>query len=290
MHDNVYFIRHNWHDKELREEINKKLLNEKRIAIHFNDKAHKKFEDYSSKEKKKPGFKEAWSIFNQLGKNGGIVLAQYDEYFIIGKVKKGTKVEFRNIGSKKGLKTYTFDRSKKILRKKCLNLVASLPRYRTITEVKKTEVLIRAYYDKLIRKEKTKPIIELLSPKLQEQMCVEWLRSELCDKSYKIKYLILKPGLDMEGIDIYGKTCGDKYLFGQVSYTNNKKELGKKIEALNKLAEKGIKILFTLKKENNPKQGVKLVSMVDIFSQLARNKDYKKMIQDMCFIPKPETK
>src|SRR3972149_53289 len=112
--EHVYFIRHNLKNQRDVEMLERR----KRVAIHFNREAFRKWDEYSSKSRRNKAFKRAWGYFQDIKKNGAIVVAQYATgKYIIGRVKKGARIRFlapRNAKGSRSLKTLKLLRTKKV--------------------------------------------------------------------------------------------------------------------------------------------------------------------------------
>ena len=281
--EKIYFIRHKWKNNAA-----SILRKEKYIAIHFNDKEHKRFESYSKSEKEKPNFKPAWDCFEELRKNGGMVVAQYDNtdgntgYCYIGKVAPKTKIQFlrplKNIGLR-GYKALKIENANEISYGDFPILLAVRPRRGTICTISEKN---RHYYTHAYRNEHPPFELEFMHPTVQEQMCVEWLRAK-APREYRLKYLIMRPGKDIETIDICGKTLDGKRLIAQVTYEEGKKKIDDKKESLKEFSissRNSLKIMFSKEKEKN-EDGIQYFNLERVWRDLKKDRKYKPMLKEM---------
>lgn len=276
----IYFIRHNFNQREI---INPILEKQKRIAIHFNDEEYTELEQFSNSAKTNK-FLNAWKWFSELRQNAGIVVAQYQSnYCYIGRVKPNTQVVFLDELKTEGLygyKTLKMVSPQKVDYCQFPLLSAIRPMYSTISPIaeRNYDYIMYAY-----EKEDLKFDLKNMHYKIQEQMCEEWLRSEICPQEYRIKYCLLKTGEYMEALDIYGRTYSGKKLFAQVTFAKGRKAKKKKETLMTFASSNSIKIMFSTEDETIAKSdhGIINISLLKVWEELSRNKKYNKMLKEM---------
>jgi len=219
----VYFIRHKGYTKDEIED----LKYAKRIAIFFDDVPFDQVVeniDYSVDEieyneeyfKEHPNstYKSALKYMWTLGKNGGLVVAEYnsEDKCYIGEVKKGTEiVNFEEKFKGKFNVTIQLSDVKTIEYADYPVLPAVRPIQGTICNPHApffTDV-IPAIYNNDFSNIKIRR--SLLHYKMLEQLCVEYLREKK-----GLKYCILRPGISLAKIDIAGVSNDGELMYAQV--------------------------------------------------------------------------
>lgn len=227
--DKIIFIRHNFNDSKYSAEV---LQSKKLIAIHFTEQYHQSFDEYTNPSKQ---FRKAYNIFKKLGDKGGLVVIQYDtQSFYIGEINHGTPILPFNVANENEptdyFKTISISKlSDKFFYADYPLFSAIRPPFATIATLNENS---KNWIDHLYYKKPIEVLYSNLHPKMLEQMCEEWLRSDLSSEPYRIKYGLLKTGKTLPVIDIYAETKQGKYLCVQVTLGVDKKKLFSKLKEL----------------------------------------------------------
>jgi len=277
----VYFIRHKWDNYEDGIKIVNILEDEKRIAIHFNEEEKESFEEYSEENQNNKTFKSAWDILKDLRKSGAIVVANYHKgRCLIGEVEPNSKIEFlpHSYGVRRGYKTLRLRNTQTKKYSDFPLLPILFPPMRTISKLSNN----KDKFVKCVYEGKELPFeLDSLFPKIQEQMCVEWLRSKHCNPEFRLEYLLLGIGGTMEAIDIYGITNKEKELVAQVTFTKANKEIDIKKESLKTFSKEDSIKLFFLRGDTRKEEGINFISLQDIWNDFAKDDDGNKMLKNM---------
>lgn len=258
------------------------LQRRKRIAIHFNRESFHRWEQYSKKSRRELKFKRAWTQFQKIKKNGAIVVAQYARgKYIIGEVKKGSRLKFISSSKAKdfkGLKSLKLHNIRTVTQRQRQMITMFKPMQSTLNPIRRGADYVRYAYG-LIR---FTPSLKNMHYKVQEVMCAEWLRSKYCPRGYRIEYLLTKIGQGMEAVDILGQTITRKKLYAQVTYSKSKRKVIKKLNALVKYSGgDGINIIFSNADLPNQNHAVIHIPLQQVWDDLYEDKKYKHMIREM---------
>lgn len=288
--EKIYFIRHNF--KELSPVIEEHCKKNNCVAIHFNTEFHLNFSDYSEEAKEKKNFKQAFSLFKELGQEGGIVVAEYkNSEFYIGEVTPDTTIEAFNYEKQSGKP----DDYYKILNLQNIKGPFSYSDYPLVSALRPPFVTICGLNDfskniilHLYRNTALALNVKNLHPKMLEQMCEEWLRTDLAGE-LKIKFELLQTGKTLPTIDIYARTSKGKDLLVQITHASGKsKVLAKAIKLKDYLTNrtgdrKSVGVFFAPAESERHLAEIDLVfiSIESVFDQLIKSPDYREMLKTM---------
>jgi hypothetical protein len=288
MDDAVTFIRHNFDNAE---QMHEYCIKNNYIAIHFTPEGHVEWSSYSEQAKKAKGFKRAFQALKDLGKHGGFVVAQYNpQHFQVGQVNRGTEIELYNYGREHGQQ----DNYYKLLKLAKRTAAYSYPRYPLLAALRPPYVAICKMSDHsrgIVRHLWDGTPIERklhnLHPKMLEQMCEEWLRTDYAD-DYRIKYELLKTGETLPVIDICAETRSGHRLFVQVTFAEGKQALSKARE-LKEYCDESASTMPTIGLFMGPEKqqdevarlGLKYVSIESVFNQFDKTSFYGDMLDKM---------
>lgn len=287
MKEKVIFIRHNFNNSKYSTHT---LYSKKLIAIHFTPHYHELFEDYTDPSKQ---FIRAYKIFKKLGDEGGIVVIQYNpRSFYIGEVNPGTPILYFNIARDSEpadyLKTISLTRiSEQFLYADYPLFSAIRPPFSTIATLNENS---KNWIDHLYYRKPLEVLYSSLHPKILEQMCEEWLRSDLAPEPYRIKYGLLKTGKTLPVIDIYAETIEGNYLCVQVTLGLDKKKLLSKLKTLSDYIssrQDSSNVIGLFISDDNVKplidqfQNIEFLSARKIFDDLQNSATHSNMVKKM---------
>lgn len=283
---NVYFIRHNFGDARKNgkeDELRKILRTNNCIAIHFNDEepADEEWEDAinraeEAEDAEKKRFVKAAKIFRELKKDGGYVLTQYETNgdFLIVKIEPGTRICYlkelseSNNSNFKGFKCLKFSKFKVCRASEVPLLLAVRPIQQTIARMVKGQKVVLNIFDG----KKNEQDIAFLTPKIQELLVQEWLRSSDA-KKLQIKYQVILTGKSYPFYDIIGRTILGKKLFAQVTYHDLSTKKSKFL-AFQKLASKAnenqVFVMFSREKSGE-RNGVIFKDLNEVLKDLLKS-------------------
>ncbi|MBT3835136.1 hypothetical protein HOF56_02705 [Candidatus Peribacteria bacterium] len=212
--------------------VQTRLFADSEIAVHHEDFCTLNHRFYKSENQNKI------KRFRELGETGGFVCAEYQAInkMIIGKIKPETKFECpKDFHFLKKLKIYG---AKKVSPSMRIRLLAGAPRKNGLSKWH----IIGDRIDYLI-KGKTNEQWNWLLPFEKQTVCQEYLR-----KHFKLLYLLLPFGGNLEGVDIYGITEKSAKIYSVLS---TKKKESKLREELSKLSVfDGVKVFFCSKESD----------------------------------------
>lgn len=251
--------------------------------IHYDPIGFNKIKNPSSKYEStyKSALRKIW----QLGKDGGLVVSEYnnDVEFTIGEVLPNTRIETFIPNNAKHVIYVTLQLENPVRKEYSQYPVylAVRPPYSTICNPKTPffkDVIPAIYSNKPIP-----PKRKQLHYKMLEQMCVEYLRKVPFTSNQKLEYCILRPGKGAPMIDIAGVSTGGTMIYAQVktdiiSVTAHM--------AFIKFAKKNSKAKYIIFSEgvDNLKGKNKAVQYIDVdkvFDHFNNNKAGKDMINRM---------
>lgn len=276
----IYFIRMNFENQE-----NIKCFFEaNQIAIQVG--TPQEIEDFNRLQKgekisNRNSFLTRWKNLNEeLAKNDVLVIAQFKHYKTtkLGIIRKNA-ISLEWSGNKE-YKVFKLEEVKNLEYADYPIFMSIIPQQITISPIHQ-----RVEYIKSIFSGKKPPFsIEAISTKQIELICLEWLRSDLAPKNYRLKYQMLLVGGNFAKIDIYGKTIDKKTIICQVSFTENEKTIQQKKENLRKFTNDSntIKVLFCKHEDMDTNGDIVVFSLYKIWEQLASNDDYKEMLKALC--------
>jgi hypothetical protein len=288
MNDSVTFIRHNFDNSIVMHEY---CIENEYIAIHFTQEGHIDWEDYSAQAKETKGFKRAFETLKNLGRIGGLVVAQYDSrHFYVGQVNPGTGIRLYNFGHERGQQDNYYKLLKLAERTVAHNysdyplLAALRPPYVTICKMSDYS---RGIVYHLWDGTPLTPDLHNLHPKMLEQMCEEWLRTDYAGE-YRIRYELLKTGETLPVIDICAETWSGHRLFAQVTFAEGNKALSKARE-LKQYCDESASTMPTIglfmgpetQQDKVTRLGLKYVSIGSVFEQFKATDLYGDMLDKM---------
>ena len=305
----VYFIRHK---NEKRPQIIQSLKEENRIAIFFENRPWNevgKFietgdpnnlpPDPKRKKSETTAYRTALKYFEALSQNGGYLFVEYGDaeltkeskgcFFV--EIAKGTQVESLNISDCSDLIHITL---KYTLRTKVNYshypvLLAIRPPFSTICITsKRTYPKIAGY----LREPSIllPPSLDLLHPKMMEQMCVEYLLKRGLDhngENSKLDYCFLKPGKNLAYIDIAGRLNNGQILYAQVKNSPiNKRDEANFKKFIQDQSNVAAVIFADFNKDNQNayslKESIHYIDIQDVFNEFKHN---NQMMEDMIGFP-----
>lgn len=266
---NIFFIRNNFKVDDFRTEI----LEKNQIAILVDQDFEK--EDWNlilqgkKRKNKKTEFIGRWLKLDQsLSEKDALIVSTYlgNNVIKIGLLPKGS--HFFTHTKNKDFKVFQLENVKEIDRNENQIFSSLIPSQTTLSPIyQRSNFIISKYIDtKLVT------TIENLSPSSIELMCMEWLRTDFAPKEYQLKYQLLKIGGNFPNIDIYGKTKNGEEIAAQVTMTDNKSTVFKKIKKL-KETKIAIQLMFC-KTENESDYEIPTFSIQKVFNELYES-DYK---------------
>jgi|GEM_PF-1520911 hypothetical protein len=230
---NSWFIRHPLKtrtftkvSREINTHIQNELFDKSEIAVHHEDFCTLNHRFYKSENQNKI------KRFRELGETGGFVCAEYQAInkMLIGKIKPET--EFTCSEDFFFLKKLKISAAKEVSPSMRIRLLAGAPRKNGLSKWH----IIGDRLDYLIRK-RTNEKWSWLLPFEKQTVCQEYLR-----KHFKLLYLLLPFGGNLEGVDIYGITEKSQKIYAVLS---TKKKKNKLSEELSKLSVfDGVKVFF----------------------------------------------
>ncbi|MBI2140293.1 hypothetical protein HYU14_05185 [Candidatus Woesearchaeota archaeon] len=276
----LYYLRHNWKGKQ-GDVVNPILEDKSLISIHFNEEEFKSYDHYSSDSKKDNGFKSAFNNFKELSKHGGIVIFTFNKNpknCYVGEVPPNTPITFSRRIKGQGFKGFKLLRVVKRKKFSILDyplLRIFFPPHGTIFELDKNKLPFIQY----IYGGKEIPFsYSSLLPKMQEQMCMEWLRSKFSPRKFRLKYLLLGVGRTLEALDIFGRTIKDDELCAQVTF--KEKDLKKKREHLNSSSPlNSLRLFFSNSEKEEVKDGIYLLPLSKVWNDFAKDPEGRKMLR-----------
>ena len=273
----VFYVRVNLHNHQNEvAEFQKK----NQIAILVDQPSEKEYWDYLENKNKKLKLKYVqfigrwFDLQNKINETDVIIVSQYlkSSDKKIGLIRKGTK--FFERGGNKEFKIFELENVKNIENKDISIFNSIIPQSATLSPVKQR--LDFLHYKLFQRPSGLKLSLDNISPNLIELICLEWLRSNLCDENLKIKYQLLKFGGNYADVDIFGKTFSGKTIACQVTYSKDIKTIKSKIEKITDF-ESQIKIVFCNGKIED--ESVTIIPLIKVWNDLHDNKDYLEFLK-----------
>jgi len=272
---NIFFIRNNFKVEDFREEI----LEKDQAAILVDQDFEK--EDWNlilqgkKRKNKKTEFIGRWlSLDNSLKEKDALLVSTYlgNNRIKIGLLPKGST--FFSHPKNNDFKVFQLENVKEIDRNENQIFSSLIPSQTTLSPIhQRSNFIISKYIG-----EKLPTIIENLSPTSIELMCMEWLRSDFAPKEFQLKYQLLKIGGNFPNIDIYGISKNDKELAAQVTLSNNKTTIAKKIAKL-KETNIDLQIMFCSTK-NEDEFEIPTFSIQNVFNELYES-DYRMFLDKL---------
>ena len=217
----TYFIRHKLNGDE------RELCEAGRIAIWFDNLPITAKTENELGPSIRGAYRTALKYMIRLRNQGGYVFAEYgDGYmgslggsgqgFVLAKVQPQDRFEAFTVNDNTYHVTVKLDRNSigYVRYSEFPVLLAVRPPFSTICQPARTFPLVAAAF---FAREKIpgEDALELLHPKMVEQLCVEYLRQPPMGND-RLRYCILRPGKSLAIIDIAGRLDGGRRLFAQV--------------------------------------------------------------------------
>ncbi|MEO8664819.1 MAG: hypothetical protein ABI462_04925 [Ignavibacteria bacterium] len=261
----------------------KQLLERDRIAIHYNDEFHinsKKYNDQSS------SFKKAHNALQDIGKNGTLIMFEYNNPFVfhIAEIAQGTMIEPMIFYSNKEKIVY---KTMKYINRKTFNyseyplLAALKPPFSTIcSRSENIDKLVHHLYFK----NEIPVIVENLHPKMLEQLCEAYLRSEFVPSEIQLLTTSIKTGKTMPWVDLVGYSKSKKIIYSQITYASESESLKKAKGLVSFVKENGLAILFSNDNRKIVLRGLDYHFLIkDVFKSFneSKNSVYPSMLKAM---------
>lgn len=207
-----------------------------------------------------------------------IIIAQYfnSSEKKIGLIRKGTK--FFEEGENREFKVFQLTNVNEIEKKDVSIFNSIITQSATLSPIKQRLDFINYKFNN--RPSGLGLSLDNISPKLIELLCLEWLRSDLCDRNLKIKYQLLNVGGNYGDVDIFGKTFKGKKIGCQVTYSKDKNLISKKIIKL-KNFESDIRIMFCNAEFES--EDVIVIPLIKVWNDLTENEEYLEFLKFLSF-------
>jgi hypothetical protein len=266
---NIFFTRNNFKVDDFRNEI----LDNNQAAIIVDQDFEKEDWDLilqgEKRKNKKTGFIRRWlSLDKSLKEKDALLVSTYlgNNRIKIGLLPKGST--FFSHPNNNDFKVFQLENVIEIDRNKNQIFSSLIRSQATLSPIyQRSNFIISKYIG-----EKLSTTIENLSPASIELMCMEWLRSDFAPNKFQLKYQLLKIGGNLQNIDIYGISKNDKELAAQVTLSDNKTTIAKKITKL-KEANINIQIMFC-STENEDEFEIPTFAIQNVFDELFES-DYR---------------
>lgn len=244
----IYFIRHNFNAIE---ESAKTLHQNRYIAFHFIDEFYEQKEEYSIfNPHRSNGFSRAHDAFDQIAKNGAIVVFEYHDTdkFYIATVSPGQRIRpfpFKTSVKKEILyKVLEYKDARTFSYSEHPVLLALRPPYSTICQPGE-------HFQRIIRHLYLGQVIpcsvNLLHPKMLEQLCENYLRSEFAPTQVRLRYTFMKTGKTLPFLDIVGRSAIGQKLLIQVTHHRGipARKKAQLLVAIQQAEQNAISIMFS---------------------------------------------
>jgi hypothetical protein len=281
----VYFIRHKLDEsRDLRERD--------LIAWDFGGGCYDNLDEYKKRNKfnSLTHLTSAHKAFKELENKGGLIVAEYSDQpyeFIVAEISKGTKrvgypLKETRTGDDFVYTTLHFIKERPFKYSQYPLLAAIKPPYTTISQPRSSfEKVIRSIYSD----RDLVPSIELLHPKMLEELCETFLRLDFVEDEIKIKYCLLKTGKTMPDVDIVYKSMSGQKCYAQVTFEAGKTAEDKTNRLLKFVQNEGKTIMFS-RDEKCDKDGLDYHFYIDdVFNTFNQDPKYSVMIKDMIGLP-----
>ena len=273
------FVRHNCSSTTA---ILQQLWNERKIALHYEDKFSVIPEDFS------PAGRKALKRLLRYSESGAIVGADFrqlnGEKMLVGILNKDSKVEATMFCDPESGESFIYRVVKlsKAVEVPYVDypLLAGIqPRQATITGWPSARKILWA----ALKNESLPREASSLHPSQLEVLCYEWLRGR-----GKLDRLVLTIGRGVIDIDILGIGQGDKRVIAQVTHSVNVSDLRDKKDRLLRHGRRGVDTMFFFLPDLarlDPCEGVELVTLGSVLKDLESTSESdastKAMLQEM---------
>lgn len=269
----VFFIRHNLKDEKLVSALDAN----NQIAIHLGTKEEKSEWDAllsGKKEKSKsPIVNHFFKIKGHLVTGDVLIIAFYkSDKFKVGLLKRGS--EFDTYKDRKYYKYFTLSGEKSFLKSDYPIFHSIIPQQVTISPIHKRKMFPKYLYEE--RLNQLPIVVNNISDKLIELMCLEWMRSDYCPERWRLNNQLLLVGGNYAKIDIYGTTINGKLIAAQVTNADSSKTTEDKKDRLKDFKKADIKLMFS--NSGKTDKEVAVIKLDDVLSDLLKSLLYKDML------------
>jgi len=233
----VFYIRHNWKNRDDYDRITKELFDNERIGVHFKDTGHENAFNAKSYKEYRAGV-VAINYLNECNDYSCLIVASYKDIdkILIGKPKLGSK-HCRKINNKE-IKTLKLTETRKITISDFALPFLIAPPFSTFVHWSMAEKAVNTFYS---NKEK---IIQpdMLSAWHWEILCEEYLR-----RKNVLNMKLYHTGKSMKSFDIVGLDKNNNMIIAQVKYRAKKIEIEEFFDLASKI-HNAKSFFFTLKR------------------------------------------
>lgn len=270
---NIFYIRNNFSSQEMRNDF----FANNQVAIHIDQPTE--IEDFNflllgqKRKNAKTEFVGRWlNIDKSLKEKDALIVSSYlgNDTIKIGFIPKGST--FFELEKNSEYKVFQLFNTVEISSRENQIFSALIPAQTTTSPIyKRTNYIIHKYTSYPLSID-----ISNLSEKSLELICLEWLRSDLCPKDFKLKFQLLLTGGNYGKVDVYGHTLNGISLSAQVTNSNSKETVKKKTEKL-KTFNSEIKLMFCDLDSDNSND-IPVISIKKVWLDLYEN-GYKEMLE-----------
>jgi len=244
----IYFIRHKF--TGLKEAAPSFEAN-RYIGFHFADEFHERKEDYKAlHDGYEKGFGRAYDAFHNIGHSGAIVVFEYNNpnHFYVATVPANQKIQpfhFTMADEEKLIyKILQYGDVRQFNYASHPVLLALRPPYSTVCQPGDhfRRIIKHLYLGEPLEKN-----VNLLHPKILEQLCENYLRSDFVDSKIKILYTTMKTGKTLPIVDIVGRSEDGHKLLIQITHHSGSQaaEKAQKLVDIQRELENTISIMFS---------------------------------------------
>lgn len=230
---NIFYIRNNFKVPKFRKEIFVKSQAAILVDQDFEKADWNLLMQGEKKQHKGTQFIDRWiKMEKSLKKKDALLVSSYlgENIIKIGLLSKNST--FFEHPENKDFKVFQMEKIVELNQNEHQILSSLIPAQTTLSPIhQRTNFIISKYLGT------TLPVIlENLSPTSVELMCMEWLRTGFAPIEFQLKYQLLKAGGNFPNIDIYGVTKEGKEIAAQVTVSNNRNTVIKKLEKLSRVS------------------------------------------------------
>lgn len=260
----VFYIRHNWKNRDDYDRITKELFDNKRIGVHFKDTGHENAFNAKCYKDNRAGV-VAINYLKECNENPScLIVAFYKgiDKILIGKPERGSK-ECRKINNKE-IKTLDLTQTREITISDFAHPFLIAPPFSTFVHWSWGEKAVNTFYS---NKEKIiQP--EMLSPWHWEILCEEYLR-----RKNDLNMKLYHTGKSMKSFDIVGLDKNNNMIIAQVKCSANKIQIEEFFDLASKF-HNAKSLFFTFKEVGDFRDNV--IDLDDVFNFFIteREKEY----------------
>lgn len=269
----VFFIRHNLKDDLLVSEFERNDL----ISIHLGTDEEKSEWDAllngKKPKSKSPIVNHFFKMKEHLATGDILVIAFYkSDKFKIGLLNQGCGFETHKEDG--DYKYFSLSSVKSFDKSNYPIFQSIIPQQVTVSPIHKRKEFAKYLYQG--RLTELPILVNNISDKLIELMCLEWLRSICCQGKWRLHNQLLLVGGNYADIDIYGTTYDGKIIAAQVSNADSPKRVNEKIEKLKKFNRAEIKLMFSNNGETDAE--VSVINLDAVLNDLLEHQLYIDML------------